>query len=268
MGNVKLSRRGFLGACSLALAGTALSACAQPAGVATPTSQPAEATQVPAEQATAIPPPTEAAVPKMSPFAPYSEPITLTCVRIANRGTQHAPGESGFDNGTLKAIEKVLNVKVKVLWETAPGDDYKTKLNLAIASDKLPDFFQVGDYQTFQALATNNKLADLTEAYNTCIGGRAAEHLKEYAGKQLINATFGGKVYGVPGVGDTFNHNLLWIRPDWLKKVDLPLPKTVDDVKNLAKAFVEKDPGGNESCRGMGCRIMAKFLVESFPEVI
>ena len=185
---------------------------------------------------------------KMSPFSPYAKPITLTCVRVSNRGQQHAPGESGFDNGTLKAIEKLLNVKIKVLWEAAPGDDYNQKLNLMIASGKLPDFFAIDgvtQYRTFQALAENDKLADLTQAYNKCIGGRAAEDLKPYKGRQLINATFNGKIYGVPGPPTGYNHNLLWIRPDWLKKVGLPLPKTIDDIKNIAKAFVEKDPGGN-----------------------
>ena len=36
----------------------------------------------------------------------------------------------------------------------------------------------------------------------------------------------------------------------------------------LRKDIFEEDPGGNESGRGMGCRIMAEFLVEPFPEFI
>ena len=36
-----------------------------------------------------------------------------------------------------------------------------------------------------------------------------------------------------------------WIRKDWLDALGLEAPKTVYDLKEVAKAFIEKDPGGN-----------------------
>ena len=37
----------------------------------------------------------------------------------------------------------------------------------------------------------------------------------------------------------------LYIRTDWLKKLNLQPPKTFDDVVNIAKAFITMDPDGN-----------------------
>lgn len=37
----------------------------------------------------------------------------------------------------------------------------------------------------------------------------------------------------------------LLIRNDWLKKLNLQMPQTIDDLYNVAKAFTEDDPNGN-----------------------
>jgi putative aldouronate transport system substrate-binding protein len=37
----------------------------------------------------------------------------------------------------------------------------------------------------------------------------------------------------------------MWIRQDWLDKLGLPVPKTLDDVRRVAEAFITRDPDGN-----------------------
>lgn len=73
-----------------------------------------------------------------------------------------------------------------------------------------------------------------------------------------------GKAYYVPNI----NHGAKWafaIRTDWLKNVNLPMPRTFEDFYRVAKAFKENDPdknglndtiayqmeGGNAICRSM-----------------
>ncbi|GAA3329064.1 hypothetical protein GCM10020331_075580 [Ectobacillus funiculus] len=38
---------------------------------------------------------------------------------------------------------------------------------------------------------------------------------------------------------------MLWLRKDWMDKLGLEAPKTVDDMEKILTAFVQQDPGGN-----------------------
>ena len=189
----------------------------------------------------------------MSPFAPYPKTITITAGRILNRGQQYAKGESGTKNGYLDLIKKKLNVQIKVVWETIP-QQYNMKLALCIAGGNIPDTFIIqGDNMlTFRALIEGQQLADLTTIYNKCIGGQSANLLKTINTKEVLKyMTVNNKIYGITQPGNGFNYDMLWVRNDWLKKLDLSVPKTLDDIKNVAKAFVEKKPGGQDNTIGL-----------------
>jgi putative aldouronate transport system substrate-binding protein len=45
---------------------------------------------------------------------------------------------------------------------------------------------------------------------------------------------------------------LLWVRQDWLDKLGLKQPKTIDDIEKVARAFVEQDPNGNGKADTVG----------------
>lgn len=53
-----------------------------------------------------------------------------------------------------------------------------------------------------------------------------------------------GNIWGVPrgGAGVTYP---LWIRTDWLEKLDLEMPKTLDELEVVLEAFKQNDPDGN-----------------------
>nr|WP_300864841.1 hypothetical protein [uncultured Acetatifactor sp.] len=38
---------------------------------------------------------------------------------------------------------------------------------------------------------------------------------------------------------------LIWIRKDWMEKLNLEAPKSLADLEMIAKAFMEEDPDGN-----------------------
>jgi putative aldouronate transport system substrate-binding protein len=187
----------------------------------------------------------------MQPYdvsGPYPETVELTFARHLNRGGTMGEGETTSDNVMIDVIKSKLNVQCKVAWETSP-DQYNNRLSLALASDTLPDVFLISsdNYVLLPSLVEGGQLADLTEAYNKCIGGTAAEYLKSYNGQHLTAATFDGKIMAIPGPMGGYNHNLLWIRSDWLKKLNLELPKTVDDIKNIALKFKEAKLGGENT---------------------
>lgn len=54
-----------------------------------------------------------------------------------------------------------------------------------------------------------------------------------------------GKVYEFVKAAYMYNNGRIGIRVDWLKKLNLNVPKTADELYTVAKAFAEKDPDGN-----------------------
>jgi len=62
----------------------------------------------------------------------------------------------------------------------------------------------------------------------------------------MSSATFDGKLLAIPAVGSTLNNApMVWVRLDWLNKLGLQPPKSMEDVFNIMDAFVNKDPDGN-----------------------
>jgi putative aldouronate transport system substrate-binding protein len=57
--------------------------------------------------------------------------------------------------------------------------------------------------------------------------------------------TLDGKMYGLPQPGALPRTDALVIRKDWLDKLGLEMPKTLEDFLAVAKAFTEQDPDGN-----------------------
>ena len=58
------------------------------------------------------------------------------------------------------------------------------------------------------------------------------------------NTSIDGKVYGVYRSRELGRAGVS-IRKDWLDKLGLEQPKTIDDFYNVLKAFKEQDPDGN-----------------------
>lgn len=55
-----------------------------------------------------------------------------------------------------------------------------------------------------------------------------------------------GNIYCLPFLGATNAIGPIWaIRTDWLKKLNLKVPETADELYTVLKAFKEKDPNGN-----------------------
>jgi putative aldouronate transport system substrate-binding protein len=186
-----------------------------------------------------------ATVDMLAPFSAYPEPVTLTFGRQMNRGNQFADGESSTDNVFIDIVKEKLNVDEVVAWETS-ADVYMQKVELCIASDALPDVFGITSdyYLTLEQLANDGKLADLTDSYRKSVGGSGETVLKERDPDTLSPCTFNGRIMALPTIPTGYNYNLLWIRSDWLKDLGLPLPQTLDDIKNTALAFTQHHMGG------------------------
>ncbi|MFS0613103.1 extracellular solute-binding protein [Bacillus subtilis] len=89
-------------------------------------------------------------------------------------------------------------------------------------------------------------MADLTDAYNDYASDEIKAFMEFDEGKTLDLFTEDGKILGIPSYEDPYmSAQFLWIRKDWLDKVDLAVPKSLEELETAAQAFVDQDPDGN-----------------------
>lgn len=140
----------------------------------------------------------------------------------------------------LPELNKALNMDLSYN-ATDSQSDYEQQLNVKIAGGTPPDVFGVSKVQMEQ-FVRQGLLLDLTPYLNTMSNltpenGFTEAHMK----KGMVD----GKQYAIPSRPLIPVQTTFWIRQDWLDKLGLKAPTTLDELKTVTKAFVEKDPDGN-----------------------
>ncbi|WP_409345846.1 extracellular solute-binding protein [Paenibacillus sp. MBLB4367] len=184
------------------------------------------------------------------PFSKFDPPIELKTGRNTE-GMKFEEGRSIDDNQYYDAYRDQLGIKVKNEWVVSNGEGYQNKLNVSIASGSIPDLLVVNGAQ-LRSMIEADMVADLTDVYNK----RASENTKKMmmadGGVAMKAATYGGKLYGLPITASAIDSvGVLWIRDDWLKKLNLNPPQTIQDVVTIAQAFKDSDPTGKTVGFGM-----------------
>ena len=198
----------------------------------------------------AAPEATQATV-AVDPYGKYATTVTMTTVRRFETTEKLPAGDTPENNQYTRYVKDTLNIDTPYLW-TAADADYDAKINLAIASNDLPDAMEVNLAQ-FTQLVNNDQVADLTDVYNQYASPAVRQMMDSSQGIALKAVTFNGKIMGIPAltVPDD-GYQLMWIRKDWLDKLGLGVPKTMDDIEKVAQAFVTQDPGGNGAGKTIG----------------
>ena len=185
-------------------------------------------------------------------YSPLPERASLVLVKGGQENASLMPeGESIEDNRALQYIEDTLNVDITFAW-VVPSDSFGDKLNLSIASGDIPDVMIVDPIQ-FQQLAEADAIEDLTPYIEQYANADLMENWNQTGGVALAAATIDGKVMGIPNVQPQADAPIMvWVRQDWLDKLGLEGPETLDDVEALARAFMEQDPDGNGTADTVG----------------
>lgn len=173
----------------------------------------------------------------------YDPPITLTYAK-SEVVTNYPSGQDAQNNAMYDMWEEVMGIRVENSILSA-SSAMTEKFQLAVASDEIPDFAVV-DATTLASLIRNDMVTDMTDIYEQW----ATDNLKQVAGQQ-DNALFAptvsdGRYMAIPvanTVGDSYP--ILWIRSDWLEKLELSEPETMEEVFEIAEKFATMDPDGN-----------------------
>lgn len=212
--------------------------------------------------------PKETSKEAVDPLGKYDPPIKMVGAKYYN-DPEYPEGESLDKNRWLDAYRSTLGIDLKWKFVTT-GAEYPEKLSVAIASNDIPDVMVV-DATTFQSLLDNNMLEDLTEVYDKYASKTTKSALSETStGKAAMEmASRSGKLYGIPETSATVAEKarMLFVRTDWLDKLNLPEPKTVQDVIKIAEAFATMDPDGNNVKDTYGLAVAKSFLFADFGDL-
>jgi putative aldouronate transport system substrate-binding protein len=156
------------------------------------------------------------------------------------------------DMGSIQALEEVTGIDFD--YTTPPQTDFSAKLNLAFASDELPDvIFGAGSALSnsmqveYGSQGILLPLEDLIEDY--------APNIKKYLDenpdfRKSITAPDGhiyslARLYPEETVSPLYL-SPLWYNGEWLKNLNITeLPTNVDELYDLLLRFKNEDPNGN-----------------------
>lgn len=181
-----------------------------------------------------------------TPFGRYPEEVIYTLGKMTGMNNSNLPkGDTYEDNGYTRYLKKQLNIQNKDVFEAGENDNYQETVSMTIASRELPDVMVVNDMDMLQLLVDNDLIEDLTQVYEDCTSSRIKDIYNSYGSEILDNVTFNGKLMALPETNIDDGPSLCWLRKDWMDKLGLDAPETVEDVENIVHEFVQKDPGGN-----------------------
>lgn len=187
-----------------------------------------------------------------TPFGKYPELITYTLGKMTGSNRSNMPeGDTYENNAYTRYVRKLLNIQNINKFE-AEGIYYDNIVSMAISDHDIPDIMVVSDLTILKNLVDSDAIEDLTLAYENCASERIKEIYDSYQGKALEDVTFDGKIMAIPDVNISYGPNLLWIRKDWLDKLGLEVPESLEEMEHVIRQFIEKDPGGNGEGKTIG----------------
>ncbi len=176
----------------------------------------------------------------------YDLPVTLTTAWGINPIAKFKNGESIENSVATKWAKEKFGIDIKSLWSvTDTNGAFVTKMRLAMSSgQEMPEIVTVGDDLLAQDLIDSGMYQEagpLFDKYASDTWKKAME-----LDPNIWNPyTRDGKRMGIPILDYAYNNDyLLWIRQDWLDKLKLQAPKTIDELETVMDAFKNQNPDG------------------------
>ncbi|WNQ10759.1 extracellular solute-binding protein [Paenibacillus aurantius] len=174
-------------------------------------------------------------------------PEKVNLKMVAGKAPTTAPD---WNNVMLwQEYEKLTNVHVD--WEMVPFDSLAEKRNIMLTGGDYPDALFTAQIPTSELAKYGSqgifiKLNDLIDKYAPNLKALMAKYPEVRKGLTMPD----GNIYSFPTIYDPEFTSVLaggkmWIKKEWLQKLNLPEPATTEEFYQTLKAIKEKDPNGN-----------------------
>lgn len=173
----------------------------------------------------------------------YDPPIEFSTVIMPKEYTK---GDTKENNVHDRWMLETLGMKHKDTWYPAGSDQYKQQLQLALTSDeKLPDFvFVPTDAVLTNQLIDSKQFVPVEELFEKYASPIWKDHVTKNP-EVWYPFTRDGKKWSLPIMEYTDNDDtVLWLREDWMKKLNLEAPKTIADLEAIMNKFKNENPSG------------------------
>ncbi|AIQ37145.1 hypothetical protein R50345_22350 [Paenibacillus sp. FSL R5-0345] len=176
----------------------------------------------------------------------YDPAITISIAKQQDENAgKYINGESLNDNVLTRWGVDNLGINIQTTLLGGDASQYNTKLRLALTgSEKLPDVLPVYDTSLENDLIQSGLVKDIADDINKYMPDRLKEIYKQYP-TTFNPVVQDGKVYGMAISPNLTEGQVLLIRQDWLDKLNLKAPTTIDEFETVIAAFTNDDPDGN-----------------------
>ncbi|MFC4811674.1 stalk domain-containing protein [Paenibacillus sp. GCM10023250] len=187
------------------------------------------------------------------PLRSVAEAAGLTVTWDAANGYAHVKDPKALPRITLttradnRVIERPANLiayfksqmGLDVNPNLVPPDYYREKTNVMIAAGEPGDLILLQNHYQYSDELLSSFALDLTEELN------AFPRLKALAAEAAGGRTINDRSYGIARPRDPHDAPFPAIRQDWLDKLGLAQPRTMEEVYAVLRQFTDLDPDGN-----------------------
>lgn len=169
--------------------------------------------------------------------AEKEEPIEMSWLR----GQTNSEVDDNAE--VVKMIEERFNIDLKG-WQVDSAN-YAENLSVRFAAGEMPDVLTIGNTGDLPTYVEGGIIAELPiELIREKAPHYAAAADKYDDGTLWTTMIYNGKNYGVANPLKVYPFAMIW-RKDWLDKLGLEVPTTLEEYEDVLTAFVEQDPDGN-----------------------
>ncbi|MDF2961332.1 MAG: hypothetical protein K0S39_3067 [Paenibacillus sp.] len=201
--------------------------------------------------------------PKPQGTVKFDPPVVITTAKALRDNDKLKFNDTPENNPITRWAKDRLGIIQKNKWiVTDQNDALATKIKIAISGgDELPDVLFLTNHdipELLQDLVDSGKIMNIEEAFEAYASTRIKEAYRK--NKDVWKTvTLHGKAWGLPQISDgKVGDPILWVRQDWLDKLNLKPPATIDELEKVMDAFTNRDPDGNGKRDTLGLALAGK----------
>lgn len=162
-------------------------------------------------------------------------------------------------NPYVDYIEEHTGVNLELIAPSFNG--YQEKLNVIMTSGELPDLINTGDPMWVSRYVEEGALMPLDDLIATY----GQDLLEVFPAEAWEAVTFNGSVYAIPSLTEVSGNEVMYARKDWLDRLGLEAPRTLEEYYEVMRAFAYDDPDGNGLDDTWGLTIQPSGLSRTAP---
>ncbi len=184
-------------------------------------------------------------LPDLPEGMPLNPPVTITSFTRTDADTRFQGDDDIYDNHSLRYIKALFGIEYDIPWTYVQGEERDQKMNLAMAAGDIPDLMPGIGLAMFQDMVAGDLVADITDVYEATAHPKWVKESHAWGDNQLwAYAEVDGRKMAFPSIAQAGqDEQILFIRTDWLEKVGMDAPTTLDELEAVAEAFVTNDLG-------------------------